>query len=187
MDHYIDLEVRANPEITPDQLMSALYAKLHRDLAGQGCKCIGVSFPQVSFQGVYLGPRIRLHGELDALNALSARNWLGSVRDHVTQSGPFKVPDNPGYRAVRRVQVKSNPARLRRRLMRRHDLTEVQACERIPDSSARFTKLPFVCLNSASTGQSYSLIIDHGALLSEPVVGEFNSYGLGTGATIPWF
>ena len=32
MDHYVDIDVRTDPEFPAHQLMSALYAKLHRAL-----------------------------------------------------------------------------------------------------------------------------------------------------------
>lgn len=47
MDYYVDIEVRPDPEFPTSQLMSALYAKLHRALVAQGNNRIGVSLPGV--------------------------------------------------------------------------------------------------------------------------------------------
>lgn len=187
MDHYVDIEVRPDPEFATPQLMSALYAKLHRALVTQGINCIGVSMPGVDENGPYLGTRLRLHGELAALSAMLASNWLTGIRDHVELTQPARAPDQVQHRVVRRVQVKSSPERLRRRLMRRHDLDEHEALKRIPDEAARFARLPFVQLRSASTGQNFRLFIDHGPLLASAAPGDFNAYGLSQGATIPWF
>jgi len=187
MDHYVDIEVRPDPEFPANQLMSALYAKLHRVLVAQGCKRIGVSLPGVDEAGEHLGTRLRLHGELGALTALLACDWLAGMRDHVALTLPVPVPDRAQHRVVKRVQIKSNPERLRRRLMRRHALSEQEACQRIPDDVARFTDLPFVQLRSASTGQPFRLFIDHGPILPGAIPGDFNAYGLSQGATIPWF
>jgi CRISPR-associated endonuclease Csy4 len=187
MDHYVDIEVRPDPEFPANQLMSALYAKLHRALVAQGCNRIGVSLPGVERAGAHLGTRLRLHGELAALTTLLASDWLAGMRDHVALTQPARVPDSAQHRVVKRVQLKSNPERLRRRLMRRHDLDEREAIQRIPDEAARFTRLPFVQLRSASTGQTFRLFIDHGPLLASAAPGDFNAYGLSQGATIPWF
>ena len=187
MDHYVDIDVRPDPEFPAHQLMSALYAKLHRALVAQACTRIGVSFPCVDSQAPYLGTRLRLHGSLVALSALLESDWLTGMRDHVALTPPIQAPDIAQNRAVRRVQVKSNPERLRRRLIRRHAIDEQEARQRIPNESARLAHLPFVHLRSTSTGQTFRLFIDHGPMQPGAVHGDFNSYGLSQGATIPWF
>jgi len=188
MDHYVDIDARPDPEFPAHQLMSALYAKLHRPLVAQSCSGIGVSFPGfANGQSPYLGTRLRLHGSQAALSALLASNWLMGMRDHVALTPALEVPGTAQHRAVRRVQVKSSPERLRRRLMRRQGIDEDAARQRIPDESARLSHLPFVQLRSTSTGQDFKLFIDHGAVQSGAVPGGFNAYGLGQGATTPWF
>ncbi len=42
-------------------------------------------------------------------------------------------------------------------------------------------------MKSLSSQQQFKLFIRHGDLLTEPVKGEFSSYGLSATATIPWF
>ena len=187
MDHYVDIDIRPDPEFPAHQLMSALYAKLHRALVARQGAGIGVSFPGFDSQAPYLGTRLRLHGEHAALSGLLESDWLTGMRDHVALTPAMRVPGIARYRTVRRVQVKSSPERLRRRLMRRQGIDEQQARERIPDASARFANLPFVQLRSTSTGQSFRLFIDHGPLQTNAVPGGFNPYGLSQGATIPWF
>lgn len=187
MDHYVDIEVRPDPEFPAHQLMSALYAKLHRALVAQKSMGMGVSFPGVDAQAPHLGTRLRLHASLAALSALLQSDWLAGMRDHVALTPPEPLPPAVQHRAVRRVQVKSSPERLRRRLMRRHSLDEQQARQRIPDESARLAHMPFVQLRSTSTGQSFRLFIDHGPVQPGAVSGDFNAYGLSQGATIPWF
>ena len=187
MDHYVDIDVRPDPEFPAHQLMSALYARLHRALVAQAGTGIGVSFPGVDARLPYLGTRMRLHGSQAALSALLASNWLMGMRDHVALTPALEVPGAAQHRAVRRVQVKSSPERQRRRLMRRQGIDEDAARQRIPDESARLSHLPFVQLRSTSTGQDFRLFIDHGPVQSGAVPGGFNAYGLGQGATTPWF
>jgi CRISPR-associated endonuclease Csy4 len=187
MDHHIDIGVLPDPEFPPHQLMNALYAKLHRALAVENSTRIGVSFPGFSLKAPHLGTRLRLHGDVAALSALMASGWLTGMRDHVTLTPLTQVPETAEHRIVRRIQVKSSPERLRRRLMRRHDLDAQQARQRIPDEVAHMAKQPYVQLRSTSTGQSFRLFIDHGTPQSHAIAGDFNTYGLSQTATVPWF
>jgi CRISPR-associated endonuclease Csy4 len=187
MDHHVDIDVQPDPEFPAHQLMGALYAKLHRALVAQNSTRIGVSFPGFSLQAPHLGTRLRLHGDLAALSTLLASDWLAGMRDHVTLTQPTRVPETAKHCAVRRVQVKSSPERLRRRLMRRHNLDAQEAHQRIPDEVARLVNLPFVQLRSTSTGQTFRLFIEHGPVQSNAMAGNFNAYGLSQVATIPWF
>ena len=187
MDHYADIAVQPDPEFPAHQLMNALYAKLHRALVAQSCTGIGVSFPGSDAQAPYLGTCLRLHGRRAALSALLESDWLAGMRDHVALTPPAPVPDSAQHRVVKRVQVKSSPERLRRRLMRRHDLAEQEARQRIPDEVACLARLPFLQLRSTSTGQTFKLFIDHGLVQKDAVSGNFNAYGLSQQATIPWF
>ena len=187
MNHYVDIDLRPDPEFVANHLMSALYAKLHRALAAQSTPAIGVSFPGVGVAAHDLGTCLRLHGDEASLAALLATDWLSGMRDHVTLSVPSRVPDTAQHRRVRRVQFKSSPERLRRRLMRRHNLNEQQARDRIPDNIACFTALPFLQLRSTSTGQNFRLFLEHGEIQPGAVAGAFNAYGLSQSATIPWF
>jgi CRISPR-associated endonuclease Csy4 len=187
MDHYVDIDLRSDPEFPAYQLMSALYGKLHRALVAVGSTRIGTSFPYVNEGAGNLGTRLRLHGKQESLVMLLESGWLVGIRDHVTLSSPASVPPGAKYRIVRRIQAKSNVERLRRRLMRRHELDSEEAARRIPETAARYLNLPFVQLRSASTGQPYSLFIEHGPLLAEAVPGNFNTFGLSQTATVPWF
>ena len=130
---------------------------------------------------------MRLHGSLGVLSTLLESDWLTGMRDHIELTSPALVPATAKHRSVVRVQVKSSPERLRRRLMRRQNIDAQTAILRIPDESARLTYLPFIQLRSTSTGQNFRLFIEHGAIQSIAVAGAFNAYGLSQGATIPWF
>ena len=187
MDSYLDIELRPDPETAPNQLLGALYAKMHLALVAQHGNNVAVCFPGHQMRPTTLGTRLRLLGSQAALQALTARDWLGGMRDHVRVSALAAVPPDAQHRAVRRVQAKSNPERLRRRLMKRHDLTAAQALERIPDSAAEFLNLPFAQLRSASSGQPFRLFLSVGPALPAATPGEFNAYGLSQTATVPWF
>lgn len=185
--HYLDIQVQPDPEFPAAHLMNALFAKLHRALVGQGAGLIGVSFPGAGTQST-LGTTLRLHAaQATPLVSLMASDWLRGMRDHAFVAPVAPVPEQVQYRVVSRVQAQSSPERLRRRLMRRHSLTEAEARERIPDSVAERLRLPYVQLHSTSTGQSFCLFVAHGPLLDEPVSGEFSAYGLSQTGSVPWF
>lgn len=184
-DHYLDLHLLPDPEFAPDQLLRALFAKLHRALVQLGDGSVGLSLPGHSAHGT--GSHLRLHGSLSALQQLQQQEWLTGMRDHVRQTEPAAVPVGCQHRVVRRIQVDSNPERLRRRLMKRHGLSEEAARQQIPDSAMQLTRLLWVEMRSQSSGQRFRLFIEHGPLQDTPAPGEFSSYGLSPTTTIPWF
>lgn len=183
--HYIDITLLPDPEFCQAHLLGALVSKLHRALVRRGMGDIGISYPRHSPKG--LGATLRLHGSAAALQALMAQNWLQAMRDHVALSHLAEVPAGTPHRIVRRRQFKTNAERLRRRRMRRKGETAEQARAAIPDTVERKPELPYVQLNSSSTGQPFCLFVEHGPILSAAVSGYFNTYGLGCNASIPWF
>jgi CRISPR-associated endonuclease Csy4 len=186
--HYIDIQLRPDPEIAPHQLMNSLYLRLHRALVQLGGQGIGVSFPAHDERRPDLGQHLRLHGTPNALKALADTDWLKGIKDHLHIGLVSAVPHGAAHRQVLRVQAKSNAERLRRRAMKRHGIDAAEAARRIPDHAEERLKLPFVTLGSRSTGQpSFPLFLRHGPVQGRAVEGEFNTYGLSMGATVPWF
>lgn len=188
MWYYVDIRIRPDMEFPAHQLMSALYAKLHRALVQNGMTTVGVAFPSYCLSPPDLGATLRLLGPASDLDRLMARDWLQGMRDHVAGTPISEVPANAGYRRLRRVQAKSSPERLRRRQMRRHGFTEDEARAAVPASVAERLKLPFVEVASASTGQQFRIFLQLGEAESQaPLTPEFNAYGLSSTSTIPWF
>ena len=185
--HYIDITVVPDPETSVPQLFGALYGRLHLALVERGAGDIGVSFPRYSTTPRSLGDLLRLHGSEAALHALIRDDWLKGVRDHVRLSKPTAVPAGALHRAVCRRQFKTSVERLRRRRMKRKNESAAEATAAIPDTVERRPTLPFVHLRSHSTGQPFCLFVSWGPLLDGPVPGDFNRYGLGGKATVPWF
>ncbi|MGK7345344.1 MAG: type I-F CRISPR-associated endoribonuclease Cas6/Csy4 [Candidatus Nitrospinota bacterium M3_3B_026] len=187
MDHYIEIAILPDPEFTTPALMGVLFGKLHKALTnGMGGK-VGISFPDMDQEKPSLGSQLRLHGEADDLNRLMATGWLANMQDHIKVDKMSKIPSNARHRVVRRVQAKSSPERLRRRMVKRKGVSETEARQAIPDNSAKWLNLPFLNIRSKSTGQAFRLFIEHGPIQSHPVSGEFSRYGLSSTITIPWF
>ncbi len=187
VEYFVDIELRPNPEIAGHQLLAALYTKLHNALSARTGSGIAVCFPDYRTSPLSLGSRLRLLGNEPALKTLMSPDSLGGLRDHVNVSAASKVPTNATHRALRRVQAKSNPERLRRRVMSRHGLDQTQARERIPDTAAEMLHLPFLQLRSGSTGHTFRLFLSLSAAQPKAITGDFNAYGFSQTATIPWF
>lgn len=187
MSRYLDIRLLPDAEFPTHQLLAALYAKLHRALVQLGTSRIAVVFPDYAQHPASLGARIRLMGPHEDLVRLEALEWQKGMRDHIEVGVMSDVPANAIARALRRVQAKSSPERLRRRQMRRHDLTEAEALKRVPDSAPERLGLPFVQLASASTGQVFRLYLRLSVPQASSMSGPFNTYGLSTTATVPWF
>ncbi len=187
MDYYVELQLLPNPELVASVIMSELFQNVHLYLADRDEKHIGMSFPDIDSGCDALGSRMRMHGFEDALNDLKASRWLKRMMDYMKVGDVRKVPEKHRYRNVRRVQAKSNPDRLRRRMMRRKGVSYDEACDAIPDTVGERLKLPYLTLRSSSTGRNFRLFIAHMPIQDTPVRGEFSSYGLSPRATVPWF
>lgn len=192
MDHYLDIRLLPDADFTAPVLLNALYAKLHRVLSAQQRCDIGVSFPGYSTGSQQddkhtppgLGQTLRLHGSAAALDSLMASHWASGFADYALIGNIRPVPATTQAIRVQRRQAKSNPARERARLMRRRNMDAAEAYRRIPDSKARRLSLPFLTLDSSSTGQRFLLFI-HQHAATQPASGTFNSYGLSSSATLP--
>lgn len=185
--HYVDIELRDDPQIAAPHLLGALYDHLHVALVQQRRDGIGISFPGYSLSPRTLGTTLRLHGSEAELQQLLASDWLKGMRSHARVSHIAAAPADAPHRTVRRQQFKTSAERLRRRRMRRKGETEEQAKAAIPTSMERQPHLPYIHLHSRSTRQAFCLFIAMGPLQTTPTPGSFNSHGLGSPATIPWF
>jgi CRISPR-associated endonuclease Csy4 len=185
MDHYLDIRLLPDPEFPAPILMNALFAKLHRTLVAQRAADIGVSFPAA--QASHLGGVMRLHGSSARLNEHMAQQWLQGMRDHLDISGIAPVPETAAYCQVRRVQAKSSAERLQRRYLKRHpDVDEKRVAELITAEKERRLALPYLRIRSGSSDQQFLLFIQQ-TPVTMPQTGDFNSYGLSSTATLPWF
>lgn len=186
MDYYLDLSVMPDPEFRETTLLGALVSKLHRRLVALEADDIGISLPDHE-KTPPLGRRLRIHGTQKRIETMMQEEWLGGMRGQLEIAPLRPVPAEVLHRGVRRRQYKTNAERLRRRRMQRHGETYEEARSRIPDSVARKVKTPFLTVYSSSSGQRFSLFIEHEPVQELPVTGVFNTYGVSREATVPWF
>lgn len=187
MSHYLDIDLLSDPELPPHVLIETLFSKMHHALIVLNTNAIGVTFPGYKKLPAQLGKQLRLVGPRDELQRLLDLPWLGALRDYVHVSAILSVPVNVEQRSLRRVQAKSSPARLRRRHMKRHSQSEADAVAHIPDTAIEQFHLPFIQVKSASTGKTFRLFLELSGPKPSSGQGAFNSYGLSSTQTVPWF
>lgn len=188
MDHYLEITILPDAEMIGAHILSALFGRLHLALVALGTGDVGVSFPDADMENCRVGARLRLHGTKEALETLIADGWPTRFRDYATPSPILPIPAERRYRSVFRVQEKgSNPERLRRRAIKRHNLSVEEATKRIPAAARKRLRLPFVPMESRSSGQRFRLFFDLGPLEGHPRTGKFSVYGFSRSATVPWF
>ena len=189
MKYYVNIQLQEDPECTATLLLNAFYQTLHRILAQQDIN-IGISFPDYDKRKPTLGKRLRLFGSQQHLHHIIQHHHLHSLREHIQRGNILAVPEHTLYCVVKRVQVKSNAARLRRRQIRRHGLDAVLARETQSgkqDEQEKRLNLPFVLLKSHSTQQTFPLFIQQSLTQIPQAGGRFNAYALNQDATLPWF
>ncbi len=184
MDYYIEIRLLPNPQVPDTILMSILFAKLHHALAQAGHGEVGISFPQAKRT---LGDRVRLHGSQQALIRIVKLDWLKDLREYISESAIKEVPSDCMHRVVKRLQAKGSPDRLYRRSVKKNKISLEEAEKRVLNYKKIDLDAPFVQLKSHSSRQPFRLFIQQGEILQEPQQGAFSSYGLSSGATIPWF
>lgn len=187
MNYYIEFGLLPDPEFTTSFLMNALFAKLHRVFVELNNRELGVSFPHARHAPIAIGDRLRIHGSDENLERLMAKKWLTGMHDHLQVESIEMIPKQTLHSKIRRIQPKSNVDRLRRRHMKRHNVTYEVAARRIPDTAEQHVSLPYLKIQSQSTGQHFCLFIKQDEPGEIAIGGEFNAYGLSLGATVPWF
>ena len=191
VSHYLDIYLLPDPEFATPNLMNALYAKLHRALHDRiqaQQESIGISFPDQRNTTAPLGTTLRLHSSEAALTALMSSTWLTGMRDHTRCTPIQAIPSGiQTHRSVRRIDVQSNPEKLRRRWLKHHpDQPEAAARAAYPDTLAQRSQHAFIQLSSRSNGHQYKLFIEQTPANAH--AGNFSSFGLSTNnSTIPWF
>lgn len=183
MDSYIDIKLLPDAEIPATVLMNATYTKLHKTLCDIGSKAIGVSFPKYK---VTLGNVLRLHGSQSDLSALQQKSWLGGMSGYCHQYGIQPVPAGSKFRTVSRKQTTMSQAKLNR-LLKRGSITEQEVKQYRAKMFSKGLDNPYLELVSGSSGHKHRRYIEFGDLQAQPVVGNFDQFGLSKTATVPWF
>jgi CRISPR-associated endonuclease Csy4 len=176
--YYTDLTLIPSADFSDALLMSTLMQKLHPHFVKMR-GAIGASFPEIAKNN--LGTTMRLQSrDKDALIAIPEF-------DFATRSSVKEVPADATPIRVKRAQFKSSVARLARRYAARHGVSIDEAMKQYSDFEEQRTALPYITLNSASTGQQFRLFVT-AEDVDAGIAGHFTSYGLSSeGSTVMRF
>lgn len=183
MDSYIDIQLKPDAEMREAELSSKVFTKFHKALVTLNSNNIGISFPQVR---VKLGRLFRLHGQAGALHDFQALDWLGALSGYCQISTILDVPEQAQYRVVSVKRSNLSKAKLRRLITRDSIDKEGEKRYKIKMLSQGFDN-PYLDLFSNSTGQIHRKFFEFSDMQTQPIDGEFDSYGLSKTATVPWF
>ncbi len=184
MDYYIDLRLQADEEVPIYFIRNKVFAKLHKALFELDESTIGISFPNYKTK---LGDILRIHGDQSNLIVLQQKNWLGGLVGYCELSETLPIPEKvKGYRTVSRIRQNMSNSKLQR-LKKRGSIT-VEEMKRYEIKMVEtFLPHPYLELESTSNGHKHRRYLQFGELVSEPVAGKFDSFGLSNTATVPWF
>ncbi len=184
MNQYIDIRIKSDAEFRENVLLNKAFTKLHKALHDQKQTSIGVSFPNYKLK---LGDVIRLHGDKVSLDSLQKSNWLGGLVGYCEVSDTLSVPEKiEGYRTVSRIRQNMTNSKLNR-LIKREAITDSEITNYKAKMFSTGLDNPYMELQSKTTGEKYRIYIAFGGLREQPTAGEFNHFGLGKTATVPWF
>ena len=183
IDHFIEVAIKPDAEMSESVLLNKVYAKFHQALLTLNASDIGVSFPE---QDVALGLVMRLHSTESRLLELESLQWLDELIAYCLVTKVTQVPDQCQHRTISHKQSTMTLSKLRR-LTNRGAISPAKAKEYRARISSEGLGDPFLELEGELNGERHRKYIVPGNLLSEPVAGDFDQFGLSKTATIPWF
>ena len=191
MKHYIELTLLPNPEIPIYFIWEKLYQQLHLALVevqdDNGQVAIGVSFPGYDGKEFQLGCKLRLFARTEQeLEQLNLGKWLARLTDYVHLTSIKDVPADCRFGLFKRVQPKSNTARLARRKAKRERISVEEAMKKLAGRKEQTSKVPFVQIKSLHSDKRYRLMIAYAAV-DKSNAGTFSTYGLSSQSTVPVF
>ena len=191
--YYQDLFLQADQEVSSNFLMSKVISALHLVLVEEehntGSINIGIAFPGYSKKKRTLGSIVRLFAHHpDILSNLSSDARLIRLDDYIQKGEIHPVPDTvQEFVQYQRIQFKENKERLVRRYAQRHQMDINQARKRYANYTNPVNNIPYVTLNSLSTGQRFNLYVDEVLPAKKTEFLAFNSYGLTKFGALPYF
>lgn len=202
MNHYIELTLIKDSEISPYFIWSKLYTQLHLAFVEQKDANeqipYGVSFPEyktVENKGkrlMLLGSKLRVFANsADELQKLDLDKWLARLTDYVHIKSPKQVENVTQYLTVTRYRPKPNIEHVARRYAHRKAVTFEQAIIHLTKVendlngyAPKHEPYPYIQLKSLSGDREFSLCINQ-QMIEKPVIGKYSTYGLSSTSTVP--
>ncbi len=183
MDHFIDITIKPDAEMRENVLLNKVYTKLHKALFSLKSTDIGISFPKYK---VLFGNVMRIHSTVNRLEKLQKMDWLGGLKGYCDIKNIQAVPSGVTYRVISRKQSNMTIAKLRR-LIKRESIPTEQEKNYKAKMFTQSLDNPYLELESSSNGNKHRRYIDFGVIQEQPIMGNFDQFGLSKTATIPWF
>lgn len=205
MNHYIELTLVKDSEISPYFIWGKLYTQLHLafvEMQDANVQVpIGVSFPEYKVgesKGkalMLLGSKLRIFAKDEAtLTKLNLPKWLARLEDYIHLKSIKPVPENvQNHLVVSRYRPKSNIELIARRVVKRKQITLEQAmaylntvdeAKKLKSYEQKWEPFPYIQLKSLSGKQDFSLCINQ-TTVDEKKGGVFSTYGLSNQSTVP--
>lgn len=205
MNHYIELTLIKDSEISPYFFWSKLYIQLHLALVemqdANAQVPIGVSFPEYNVgesknkKLMLLGTKLRIFAHDEAtLNKLNLPKWLARLDDYVHVKNIKPVPENvQNHLVVSRYRPKANIELVARRIVKRKQITlglaiaylnTVDEAKKLKGYAQKWEPFPYIQMKSLSGKQDFSLCISQ-TTVDEVKSGVFSTYGLSSQSTVP--
>jgi len=187
MNYYVEIKILSDAEIGLGFLWQKVFTQIHIALADTK-ENIGISFIKYGSKDFPLGESFRLFADSkEILEKLDIQKWLARLIDYVQISTTTRTPSDVEYVTFSRKQFKTGIPRLARRYAKRHDISYEEALEVYSNMDEKQTILPYINIQSSSTGQMMKIFIQKEES-SSFINGEYNSYGLSVnGGNVPWF
>lgn len=190
MKFYIELTLLPSAEIPLHFLWEKVYPQVHLafvEMQGSDGKMgLGVSFPCYDLSKRQLGNTLRIFAvDRLELEKLDMGKWISRLTDYVHLTTIREVPERiDGYGCFKRVQTKSNTARMARRKAKRENISLEKAMAALAGRKEKVSKVPFIHMKSLGSGKRYPLLIGYGKM-DDACNGVFSTYGLSSLSTVP--
>ncbi len=190
MNFYQEITLHPESDITVNFLWSKIFPIIHKGFAlfkdGNNNCPFAVAFPQYAKEGekIGVGGKLQIFSETkEKLMQLDLKMRLQKLEDYMSVTGIRPVPMRrvTGYAVYSRKHVED--ASRARRYARRHDIDEEETQKKF-NAKREMCSLPFIRMDSGSTGQRFCLFIDKKEV-TMPEKGSFGCYGLSNSATVP--
>ena len=183
MNHYFELKIKPDNEMSKAELTAKIYTKFHTALCTMQTNQIGISFPETQLD---LGNIFRIHSNESQLRELQNLNWLGGFVGYCEMSQIQPVPIESKYQVISAKRSNMSQAKLRRLINKGSiDAEGVKRYKR--KMLSQWFDNPYIDLVSRSNGQVYRKFFQFSPIQDVAIEGTFDSFGLSKTATIPYF
>ena len=179
LTHYIEIEIKPNPDITLNFIMSILIKKIHESFI-LNKQNLGISFP---FYAKNLGSKVRIFGDEASLTKFNSKVTINNISSYLVIKPINKVPDNVSYGRFIRVRTKTKASVIKRAIVRKN-IDKERANSLYKNFIERALTIPFINYHSSSTNQYTKIFIKFVDNCEKNNTNEFSSFGLSKGDSV---